>query len=344
LKRLVPFLALFAAGCIDIDLPSPTVVDTPRILAITSEPPEPAPGTDLVVGAMIVDGDGTPILDGRQGVEATWTVCLSVQALLSGLGQALPEGAPRQDCVDEASGLVTLREAEDIDPADPELGRYASLPPNFAVLPGAVSEARFGGLEALVPLLAAQDPAAAEVFRVIVDEVGLPIEVNLEVDLNRAPDPGDEVLPFEGFKRVAFTRRDPATTNPPAPRFRFGGRWVSGRGVEAPFLCQAEDPENGPVTAQAGARVAIAPEEDDERWREEYPVVNLSGVVQTNREQSYYSYFVRDGSLREGVTQAPFRDEEWTVPSAPGTSSPLWVVVRDGHLGASACRLDVEVE
>ena len=32
----------------------------------------------------------------------------------------------------------------------------------------------------------------------------------------------------------------------------------------------------------------------------------------------------------------------WTAPAEPGPQA-IWVVVRDGHGGSSACRLDVEV-
>lgn len=334
--------AIFLGGCINIDLPSETRVQSTRILAIVSEPPEFAPGQDLVMSAMVTDAEGSPIVGDEAGLRFRWSVCLDLQTLFGAADQPLPEEAesdgPR--CRDEASGRIELQQGGD-------------LPVGFGRLPGAASQALFDQLALLLPLLENADPLAAEAIEQLVDTVGLAIVIDFEIF--EARDDGSEERIALGFKRVAITQREDPTTNPPEPRFEVGGVELSAREVDTPFVClPVEDPEDRPRVL-AGERLEIVPEEEGllsevpegeepglEDWIETYPVISLDGSIQINEESAYYSYFGTAGGFAEGITQRPFRNEVWTAPADPGVY-PLWIVVRDGHLGGSACRFEVEV-
>lgn len=309
------------AGCIDIDLPSPSRITTPRILGVVVEPPELAPGVDLTVSALVLDAEGAPLVP--PDATYVWQTCLDAAAVFGAADQPLPgQGMDGPRCVDEATGLIVLEPAPD-------------QPPGFAVLPGEVTQELFDQLEALLPVLEALDPDATAVVRTLIDTVGLPFEVDLFV-----LDAQGEVL-VQGFKRFAITLRDPATTNPPDPRLQVADVWYTGRGVEEPFVCVPED-GGGIVAVPPGAALTLAPDEDDEAWLETYPVVGLDGRLQENQETAFYSWFRTAGGFREDITQRPFREEEWTAPAEPGVY-PLVVSVRDGHLGGSACRFEVAV-
>jgi hypothetical protein len=57
-RRIVPVVALAVlAGC-NLNLDAPTLVKTPRILAIVADPPEAAPGEDVAISVMAFDPMG----------------------------------------------------------------------------------------------------------------------------------------------------------------------------------------------------------------------------------------------------------------------------------------------
>mgnify|MGYP000078389882 CR=1 FL=1 len=62
------------------------------------------------------------------------------------------------------------------------------------------------------------------------------------------------------------------------------------------------------------------------------PVASSLGVAQ--------DLTVAGGSFDPEITLAPERATVWTTPRDAGVY-PLWVVVRDGHLGTSGCRVGV---
>jgi hypothetical protein len=71
-------------------------------------------------------------------------------------------------------------------------------------------------------------------------------------------------------------------------------------------------------------------------------VIDMRGELHARDEIAFYSWFATGGELREGVTKSPLRNEIWRTPRASGCHT-LWVVVRDGHGGASACGVAVTV-
>ncbi len=187
-------------------------------------------------------------------------------------------------------------------------------------------------IEELLTLVSDAPPGTPEhVVRFVYEEVGLVLQVQFVVR-----DRGGAIL-AEGWKRIGLSPRGALTTNPPPPRFRVGERWASGR-LGDPATCA---PEAAPLEARAGETIVLAPD-PDESWLERYPALDLDGRAIEGAENAYYSWFATAGDFQFAVTRAPERDVEWTAPAAPGDVT-LWLVVRDGHLGAAACAATIRV-
>jgi hypothetical protein len=310
------------SGCIDTGFDPPSLVNGPRVLALTAEPPESLFGEDVVFEALVVEADGTEI-PGTPGVEMRWMVCVSIAEILrtSGLGAGMNLD---DNCDEGGDDLVRLETGGD-------------LPANAARLPGTVvlalaSELGMAGMGDPPPGAADVDPRVLQALIGVIAEVGVPLRVRLEVWRD-----GEQIL--TAFKRFAITQRVDPTTNPPPPRFSIDGVWLSARDGD-PHRCV---PEEGVAPAVAAeTEVTFSPDENEEVWIEEYPVVGLDGTVQVNAENAYYSWFSTGGNFQSAITQRPERDVIWDSGTEPG-EFPIWLVVRDGHLGSSYCRADVTV-
>ena len=194
---------------------------------------------------------------------------------------------------------------------------------------GAETQAAIGELLGLIGDAASGTPE--HVVRFVYEEVGLIVSAHVVVR------DADGVLIVEGVKRVNLTPRAGPTTNPPPPRLRVGERWASARGAD-PTRCE---PEGEPLEVAAGELVVLAPE-PDEPWLETYPALDLDGRRVDGVENAYYSWFSAAGDFEFNVTRAPEQEVEWTAPATPG-EYPMWLVVRDGHLGTSRCSTSVRV-
>lgn len=292
-------LCVLLTGCDGFGLDPPTIVRTPRILAIVADPPESAPGTDIHLSAMTFDPEG-------RALTHRWRACLSPFRLARASG--LPVEVPASDRCTPLDG-------------SPD-----------AMLSG---EATTEVIETLEDL-AALGGFPAEGLAAIVDTAGLAFIVELDV-----LSPEGEVL-VSGYKRVALTRRPMPTTNPPPISFMVGETLVE-PDVTLPFTCV---PASGtPMRVAAGERIELVPvfPEDGETWLESFLVFDYSGGITPGTENAYYSFYATGGGISEGTTRPPNRESEWGVPQEPGEHS-LFFVTRDGHLGTTACRLDVVVE
>lgn len=320
-RTLFALWAVVASGCINANFDPPHLVKGPRILDIRADPPEVAFGQDVLFDALVVDANGENLWD-QPGVELRFMVCMSAKAVLSaaglGFGQDLDD-----NCDEGGDDLVRL-----------ETG--GALPPGTARLPGAAffqlltDLMSMGGGDGGGPQI---DPRLMQTLTTIITTVGVPLRVRLEVWRD-----GEPIL--IGEKRFAITQRADPTTNPPPPRFAVGDVWLSARDGDDPRSCVPEAGEMPSV--EAGTDVTMSPDENEEEWIESYPVVGLDGRLQTNEESAYYSWFSTGGKFSEDITQRPDRDVTWTAPDEPGVY-PVWIVVRDGHLGTSYCRTDVTV-
>lgn len=236
------------------------------------------------------------------------------------------EGATLELTVDLSVAALALGAGQHLgEDAEP----IALVPDGDAwILPAAATES---AIDALFDVVGDAPPETPEhVVRFVYETVGLPVRIDITMR-----DADGEVI-LEAFKRVVLTSRGSPTTNPPPPRFRVGDAWASGTG-EA-FRCGWE---GAPAIVAPGDAVTLVPD-PDEPWLESFPVLDLEGEVITGTEAAYYSWFSTAGDFDFDVTRSPGRETEWTAPETTG-ARPLWVVVRDGHLGVSACRVDVEV-
>ena len=198
-----------------------------------------------------------------------------------------------------------------------------------ATLSGSDTRAALDALFALIDGAPAGTPE--HVVRFVYDEVGLTVPVRFVMR------GADGAILLEGQKRVVFSPRATPSTNPPPPRFALGGRWVSARDGD-PFACV---PEGEAPTVTAGEVLTLSPD-PDESWLETFPSLDLDGRRVEGTEAAYYSWFSTGGDFVFDVTRVPNREGEWTAPDEP-TVLPIWLVVRDGHLGTSACRAEVVV-
>jgi hypothetical protein len=300
-----PLLALVGAllGGCIQPLDPASIVRTPRILAIVAEPPEARPGQDVVFRAMIAIPDGA-----ARPLSLRWTSCVDPERLLAASGIRVDLG-PDRPC-DEA----ILAEDEPY------------------VVAGERTQAAIGELR----MLAGFGGFNRQLVDRLVGTVGLAYEVDVEVR-----DAAGTVL-VAGYKRGAITTRDPPTTNPPPPAFRLDATAIVATGEL--FRCAAED--GSIVRAAAGSQVELAPilpeGAEEEPWLETFPIIDYTGGLLEGRENAYYSWFATAGSWTRETTRPPERSTVWRTPQEPGPQT-LWLVVRDGHLGTSACRLEVEV-
>lgn len=287
--------ALLALGCAN-DFEPPSLVSSPRLLAVIVDPPEALPGDDVTFRPLVASPND-------EALTLAFRVDLSTAALAAGAGQAIGE------------------------PAEPIALAWDG---DAAALGG---ERTASAIEALFAQLGEVRPGTPEdVVRLVYEQVGLPLTA--EVELRDR----DGAIVLEGFKRFHLTSRAERTTNPPPPRFAIGGRWVSASPAD-PLACT---PEGEAPQVQPGAVVTLAPDPSDEAWLETYPALDLEGERIERREGAFYSWYATAGAFAFAVTRPPDRDVEWTAPEEPG-EYPIWLVVRDGHLGTSACRASVRV-
>lgn len=199
-----------------------------------------------------------------------------------------------------------------------------------ATLPGAATATLFDNLDVVQAVLGGELPI--DVGGVVRDQVGISLTVELQVETeNRV---------YRATKAVIVNQAR-QHTNPPLPRFS-----IDGTGLEAssddPFRCVTDDGRAPSVTA--GEEVTLAPfvSGEEEAWLEPYRVLTLQGEVEDRDERAFYSWYADAGEMTEEITKSPLRNNLWRTPGEPGCHR-LWLVVRDGHGGTSACTTPVAV-
>lgn len=309
------------AGCIEGELARKSIVAQWRAMSITATPPIARPGDDVRFDPLVVSPDGEHVTHGVGGVRFEWALCIRPDDP-PGLGglQYDPED-PTEGC-----DAADMRLDEFLVPAED-----GSL-----MVPGFLSEAIWpepGEVSEAARTLFGED-VSPEFVEQLLTTVGILVTVQLSVYQ------GDERV-IRAYKRIVLVDRAEPGTNPPEPRFQIGDAWVSGREVEAPWTCEPEDGVRPVLPRNQG--VIISPDPNDEDWLETYFVLDITATITEVSERPYYSFLSTAGSFDQETTRAPIREEIWTTPEDPGVY-PLWVVVRDGHAGMTACRTEVEVE
>ncbi len=327
-------LAALLVGC-NFNLDEPTLVQTPRILAIVADHPEAAPGQDVRLRVLAYD----PM---HRELHYAFRACLDASTFLGSGGSNGTGG------MSATEGFCTPW----TDPTTSDTG----------LLPGAFTQQ-------LLTLVERPPPGVELDPRLLLNilaTAGLPIRA--EVHLSVTNPEGTEAVLVSATKLVGITTRPRPTTNPPYVYFTIDGTpyfgaidpagstecvpWFS---APASFVAS---PAEGALTP-----VILSPADDPDTWEESFPIYDFSGAVRTGFEGAYYSWYStafftdahgRHSVLHTETTQGPahgappsavdatLRDNTWDVPREPGTYD-LWLVVRDGHLGTAACHTTIEV-
>lgn len=247
------------------------------------------------------------VVAGHRGpVTYRWVTCTASNPL-SGFG-GFGAGTSEQGCTGDAGRRLPLGTGEEAT---------LTVPANSV------------DVAALLDSLGDRAPRAlAERY---IRDVGVIVGVGLTIEAD-----GRTVV---GYKRVVVSLNPRPNRNPPTPRVRVDGRWVSAPAGAGP-ACVPE--EGGGVRVARARTVALSPD-PAEAWLERYTVLTAVGAFEERAEQAFYSWYATGGALGRGLTRSPTRDNDWQAPAAPGAHS-LWFFVRDGHGGTSGCRLDVTVE
>lgn len=333
-RWLAPLVAVLGlVGC-NFGLDDPTLVQTPRILAIVADHPEAAPGEDVVVHVMGYD----PM---QREIHYAYRVCLDASSFLGSTTNGTGGMAAQM-------GVCTPWS----DPSTSDLW----------TMPGAFTQQLVMLIDSIPPG-SGIDPA---LLHRVLDTAGLPVKV--EVHLSVTGPEGTEAVLVTATKQIGITTRAQPTTNPPYVYFLIGDvPYFGGLDPHGSFECRPWFAE--PATFEASppegdlTPVILSPLDDPSTWMESFPIYDFSGNVRTGYEGSYYSWYStsyftdahgRHSTLHTETTQGPShgaepspsdataRDNTWDVPREAGTYD-LWVIARDGHLGTAACHTTIEV-
>jgi hypothetical protein len=258
------------------ELPSPSLVDGPRVLAIMAEPPEVRPGDDATLSVLLAGFDQPPVLH--------WSACASFASTERNRQYDDPMSMS-QGC----GGGFAL-----------DLGEGAS-----AVLPGEITDALFENLELAGEVLGVELPA--ETVRQLRDDVGLPLSIELDTEHG-----GDRL---RALKRVLVSERAEPHTNPPPPRFSLGETPIVADPGD-PLRCVTESGEPARVERDTKVELAPYVEAGVEPWIETYNVIDVYGELAEREEVPSYAWFASAGNLAEAVTRAPLRNQIWRTPDA----------------------------
>jgi hypothetical protein len=247
------------------------------------------------------------IVGGNLGpVSYRWVACTARDPFRGGAG-GFGTGTGEEGCTGDAGLTLPLGTGEE-----------ATL-----VIPAGLLDVE--ALLARIP--GAQRPLAERYLR----DVGLIVGVGLTIEAD-----GRTVI---GYKRVVVSLNPRPNRNPPTPRVRVNGRWVS---VPAGAGGDCVPEEGDGIRVPRAQNVGLAPD-PAEAWLERYTVLTAVGTFEERTEQAFYSWYASDGELARGLTRSPTRDNVWQPSATPGART-LWFFVRDGHGGTSGCRLPVTVD
>jgi len=301
---LVPLLA--AVSCFDLpEFAESSFIDRPRILAVVSDPPELSPSSTASVTLSVLVAGADEVADVR------WTACgMPGGGGFGGMGNMFGENEGDSGC---GSGAIPLGEGERVS-VSLDLARTLLNSDELA-------QAALGS---------ELSAAALEQIRTSVG-IAATIEVTLLADGKR----------LRALKRVLLRESDTPGSNPPPPMYRFGETVLRSEGDAPPYRCETEQ---GSLQVGLNESVALVPlfDGDSEPWLETFTVLDARGMLGERKEQAFYSWFTDGGDLDDGSTRAPSRANEWRAPDEPGCAQ-IWLVVRDGHAGATSCVARVAV-
>lgn len=300
---LWPLLA--AVGCFDLpEFAQSSFIDRPRILAVVAEPPEVAPSSTASATLSVLVAGAKEVTDVR------WTACGMPGGGFGGMGNMFGENDGESGC---GSAAFPLGQGERVT--------FSLAQARVLLMNDELAEAALGS---------ALTPELLEQIRTSVG-IALTVDVQLRADGKR----------LSALKRVLLRESETPGSNPPPPMLRFGETILRSQGDAPPYRCE---PEQGSLQVGLRESVALVPlfDGDSEPWLETYNVLDARGMLGERTEQAFYSWYTDGGALDDDSTRAPSRENTWRAPDKPGCSQ-IWLVVRDGHAGSTACVARVSV-
>lgn len=311
------FLAVLLGACLELpDFESGSIVKGPRVLAVLAEPPEIRPGETLDLSILIAG------VEDPSETQISWRACGSFDGFFGGGGAQYGDEPADEGC----GGSLAF-----------DLGEGPT-----AQLPGVLTTSLFDNLDVIAMTLGSDLPEG--VVEEIRSSVGIAFLVEATVRT--------EGKLIRATKRVLISENQAPHTNPPPPQFSFDGDQAVVAAPSDPLRCERQGGE--PVSAAPGVAVELAPfagalvqadagAPDEEPWLETYNILNARGEPRERKERAFYAWYATAGSLDSGSTKSPLRNNVWRTPEQPG-DYPLWLIIRDGHGGTSACELTVTIE
>lgn len=316
-------LFVLAGGCAE-GLDPPSIVVGPRILAVSVDPPEAQPGQAITLRVLGVDPTRVP-----QSLSFRWYVCFDADETVRRLG-----GSP--------SGTSECRQSIDINgttlPLVIENGASATIP---EVVTTAL------GSDEYLNQVAAGIGFNPDIIRQVLNTSGIPFSIIVDMQ-DASTDPPTQLV--RAFKRLAVTTRLNPTTNPPlealqlalsAGEQRLGLIVPTAEEGRCAFVPQSAS-EPVPLRLPPNTVVTFEPQVTT-GWLESYPVWNYTGQIETREEGAYFTWFSTGGAWSLATTQDPDFEVNWRTPVDVTRPAEVFWVVRDGHLGARPCRLEVTI-
>jgi hypothetical protein len=282
---------------------SPSLVDYPRVLAVVAEAPTVEPGAQLTL---------TPIVGGSVNTGVfSWSLCVRPELASTGLPLSSFGAFEAERGCDTEGALV-------IAPPSSERSPTFSVPAGLLTDEAALRVAFGANL-------------SGETLRSLAARAGVTAVASVTWTVDG--------MTTHAFKRVLI-RLGERNTNPAAPSVRINGRTVRRSPARADELCEPDD-GMGPIGVAMGARVLLEPS-TDESWVEQFTILDASGNLVEQSEGSFRSWFSTAGQFDLGRSRAPDLNPSWVAPRVPGDVT-LWLILRDGHGGTSACRWTIAV-
>lgn len=295
---------LAAVSCFDLpEFAQPSFIDRPRILAVIAEPPEFVPSRTSAVTLSVMIASATEITD------VHWVMCGMSGGGFGGTSNMFGERDGDSGCGADA---MDLGSGERLSVSRDTLEKFLSQ-------------------DVVRNALSSQLPAAA--LQQIASSVGyaVTVEVQLLADGKR----------LRALKRVLIRESETPSSNPPPPSYRFGETLLRSQGEAPPYRCV---PDQGGLHVDLRQTVKLTPafEGEIEPWLETYSVLDARGLIGERKEQAFYTWFTDAGELEDNSTRAPTRENTWQAPDSSGCAQ-IWLILRDGHAGTTACITRVAV-
>jgi hypothetical protein len=250
------------------------------------------------------------LLAGASSAQVSWRACGAFDSFLGG-GSQYGEESDEEHCGSDRG--ETLPDGE------------------TTLLSGELTERLFDDLELASAILGSALPAQS--VMTIRDQVGLPFLVEATIIADGKM--------IRAVKRVLISERASAHGNPPPPRFSLAGQEIAALKSRR-FACAALDGVTPREPPDRELELIPTLDAEQESWLEPYPVLTSRGELAQRSERALYSWFSTGGRFAEEMTRAPLRNQVWRTPERSGCHG-VWLVIRDGHGGTSACGVDVAI-